>query len=116
MRKVMLVKYSYAFVALPGGFGTMDEIFETLTLVQTGKIEEFPLVFMGTEYWEPVRSLIEDHLLPRGAISGSDLSLLRFTDDIEEVAALVKERGMKRFGLTYGPEASPRTILGERRL
>jgi uncharacterized protein (TIGR00730 family) len=66
VRKVMLVKYSYDFVVLPGGFGTLDEIFETATLIQTGKIRRFPVVVMGKEYWQPLLDFIEGTMIPRG--------------------------------------------------
>src|SRR5262249_21166716 len=66
VRKVMLVKYSYAFVALPGGFGTLDEIFETATLIHTGKIREFPLVLLGRDFWHPLMEFLEDRLPPGG--------------------------------------------------
>src|SRR3982751_2456436 len=79
VRKVMLFKYSYAFILLPGGFGTMDEFFEALTLIQTGKIQNFPLVVVGTEYWSKLRELV-DGMLKAGTISPSDVRLLHYTD------------------------------------
>jgi uncharacterized protein (TIGR00730 family) len=82
VRKVLLLKYSYAFIVLPGGFGTMDELFETLTLVQTGIIHHFPVVLMGTEYYEPLIALIK-HMAEQGTISETDLQLLKLTDDPE---------------------------------
>lgn len=84
VRKVMLLRYSYAFVAMPGGFGTLDEVFETITLMQTQKIGDFPIVIMGQDFWQPVRDLIEDQLLKYKTIAPSDLKLTRFTDDPEE--------------------------------
>jgi uncharacterized protein (TIGR00730 family) len=114
VRKVMLVKYSYAFVAMPGGFGTLDEIFETLTLVQTGKIEDFPLVLVGREYWAPLLDFMRDTLVARGTIDQADLDRIAVTDSAEEVLACIKERAMRRFGLTYGPRARRRWWLGER--
>ena len=68
VRKVMLVKYSYAFVALPGGFGTLDEIFETAVLIQTGKIRDFPLVLMGQEFWQPLLDFVEMRLVREGVV------------------------------------------------
>jgi uncharacterized protein (TIGR00730 family) len=103
VRKVMLVKYSYGFVALPGGFGTLDEMFEIATLVQNGKVEDFPIVLVGTEYWRPLLQLLEDMLRAQGTISRADLASLRLTDSASEAAAWIAEPGMKRFGLTYGP-------------
>ncbi|MBM4186555.1 MAG: TIGR00730 family Rossman fold protein [Gemmatimonadetes bacterium] len=82
VRKVMLVKYSCAFVVLPGGFGTLDELFEALTLVQTGKIKSFPVVLMGTEYWAPLIDFIRGTLAGRGTINRGDLDLLTFTDSV----------------------------------
>lgn len=83
VRKVLLVKYSYAFVILPGGFGTMDEFFETLTLVQTKKIDDFPIVVMGTEYYNPLREYLK-FMAEQGTISPEDMDLLLFTDDAHE--------------------------------
>lgn len=83
VRKVLLVKYSYAFIILPGGFGTMDEFFETLTLIQTKKITQFPIVLMGMEYYKPLQSYIQ-FMLEQGTVSAEDLNLLKFTDDPNE--------------------------------
>ncbi len=113
VRKVMLVKYSYAFVAMPGGFGTLDEVFETPTLVQTGKIEDFPVVLVGREYWAPLVAFLEGTLVARGTIDASDLARITVTDSVEEVVECVRERAMRRFGLTYGPRARRRWWLGE---
>jgi uncharacterized protein (TIGR00730 family) len=114
VRKVMLVKYSYAFVALPGGFGTLDEIFETATLVQTGKIKEFPVVLVGRDFWEPLVEFLRARPLAAGTISAADVERLVVTDSPVEVARSVTETAMGRFGLTYGPRARPRWYLGER--
>jgi hypothetical protein len=114
VRKVMLVKYSYAFVAMPGGFGTLDEIFETLTLIQTGKIEEFPLVLVGREYWAPLLDFMRTTLVARGTIDASDVDRIAVTDSAEEVLDCIKDRAMRRFGLTYGPRVRRRWWLGER--
>ncbi|OIN55585.1 LOG family protein [Arsenicibacter rosenii] len=83
VRKVLLLKYSYAFVVLPGGWGTMDELFETLTLVQTGVIQQFPVVLMGKDYYQPLMAFMED-MKKRGTISEKDLGLVCLTDDIDE--------------------------------
>ena len=83
VRKVLLQKYSYAFIVFPGGWGTMDELFETLTLVQTGMIHNFPVVLVGKEYYQPLWDYI--HLMvERGTISRSDLALVTMTDDLDE--------------------------------
>lgn len=84
VRKVMLVKYSTAFIVMPGGFGTMDEIFETATLIQTNTIQDFPVVMMGTEYWEPLVDFMYQKMLPTGTISAEDIAQLTFTDSPEE--------------------------------
>ncbi|HSK28405.1 MAG TPA: TIGR00730 family Rossman fold protein, partial [Candidatus Limnocylindria bacterium] len=73
VRKVMLVKYSYAFIALPGGFGTLDEICETATLIQTGKIRDFPLVLMGKEYWRPLLQFMSERMVNEQAIDQADV-------------------------------------------
>jgi len=90
VRKVMLVKYSQAFVVLPGGFGTLDEVFETATLMQTGKVESFPIVAMGGEFWNPMGDFIQTALMKEGTISPSDLNLFHFTDSIDETISIIK--------------------------
>jgi len=90
VRKVMLVKYSLAFVVLPGGFGTLDEMFEALTLVQTKKIDSFPIILMGKDYWDPLRTFIEGPLLDRGAISPGDAGMLTHTDSPDEAVAVIQ--------------------------
>lgn len=102
VRKIMLAKYSYAFVVMPGGFGTLDEAFEAATLVQTGKIKRFPIVFMDTAFWAPLRALIA-HQVEAGTVTPEDAALLHFTDDVEAAAALIAEAAQSRFGLTYTP-------------
>jgi hypothetical protein len=114
VRKVMLVKYSYAFIALPGGFGTLDEIFETATLVQTGKIREFPIVLVGRDFWEPLVEFLRSRPLAAGTIGHEDVERLVVTDSPTQVARSVADTAMRRFGLTYGPRAKPRWYLGER--
>ena len=89
VRKVLLVKYSYAFVIMPGGFGTMDEFFETLTLVQTRKIHHFPIVVMGMDYYRPMQEYIQ-FMASEGTISPEDLDLLLFTDDPEEAVEHIR--------------------------
>jgi hypothetical protein len=88
-RKTMFVKYSDAFVILPGGFGTLDELFESLTLIQTGKIRHFPVVLIGHAYWDGLVAWMRDVQLPAGAIAQADLDLLRITDDPEEAVAII---------------------------
>ena len=83
VRKVLMVKYSYAFVIMPGGFGTMDELFETLTLVQTGTIKQFPIVLYGKSYYQPMVDYLKEMALV-GTISTPDLDLFLLTDDVEE--------------------------------
>ena len=86
VRKMMFVKYAVAFIIFPGGFGTMDELFESLTLVQTGKIEHFPIVLFGSGYWKGLRTWMQNSMLGEGCISEEDLSLYTITDDPEEAA------------------------------
>jgi len=89
VRKVLLLKYSYAFVVLPGGWGTMDEMFETLTLVQTGMIHNFPVVLMGKEYYQPLMDYIH-FMAEQKTISESDLQYVKFTDDIDEAMTHIR--------------------------
>ena len=89
-RKTMFVKYADAFVILPGGFGTLDEMFEALTLIQTGKVRDFPVVLVGRDYWTGLLRWMRDVQLPAGAIADHDLQLLKVTDDPEEVVDIVQ--------------------------
>jgi uncharacterized protein (TIGR00730 family) len=89
VRKVMLVKYSYAFVIMPGGFGTMDEFFETLTLIQTKTLVQFPIVLFGVEYYRELWQYME-YMATRGTISKQDLSLVLLTDSLDEAAAHIE--------------------------
>ena len=111
IRKFMLLKYSYAFVVLPGGWGTMDEMFETLTLVQTGMIHHFPVVLMGTEYYTPLMEYL-DFMLREGTISPEDLNYVKLTDDPEEAVL-----HMEKYILQYYKVRKRKGfwILGERK-
>lgn len=115
VRKVMLVKYSYAFIALPGGFGTLDEVFEIATLVQTGKIRDFPLVLVGSDLWRPLLEFIETRLVAEGAVGAADADRLAVTDSAEAAVKVVTATALERFGFTYGPRLRPRRWLGEAR-
>jgi uncharacterized protein (TIGR00730 family) len=95
-RKVMFVKYACAFVALPGGFGTLDEIFEALTLKQTKKIHDFPVVLYGSAFWEGLVQWMDDQLLEEKMISRKDLRLFRITDDPDEVVQIVSRHWAQR--------------------
>jgi uncharacterized protein (TIGR00730 family) len=108
VRKVMLLKYSYGFVVLPGGYGTMDELFETLTLVQTGKITDFPIVMMGKDYWDELDDFVLKRMIPDGTISPGDRGLVKFTDDPAEAAAFIAEAAQRKFGLRKGVPAPKR--------
>ena len=85
VRKVMLVKYSEAFIILPGGFGTLDEAFEATTLIQTGKIFNFPVVFVGTDYWQPLFDFMRNEMLSEKTIDADDVERLILTDSVETV-------------------------------
>ncbi|HTQ04525.1 MAG TPA: TIGR00730 family Rossman fold protein [Polyangiaceae bacterium] len=114
VRKMLLEKYSYAFVAMPGGIGTLDELFETSVLVQTGKMQDFPLVLMGKSFWTPLVDYLRGGLLAAGTIDASDVSRWLITDSPDEAVETIRARAMSEFGLTYGPRAKPRWWLGER--
>jgi len=94
VRKVMLVKYSYAFIALPGGFGTLDEMFEIATLVQTGKVREFPIVLMGRDFWGPLTAFVRNRLLVEGTIDPGDEQRLQLTDSPAEAVEWVTSVAM----------------------
>ena len=116
VRKTLLIKYSYGFIIMPGGFGTLDEMFEALTLIQTKKIRNFPIVVMGSEFWGEMRQFI-DAMLAGGTISPEDLDLIKWTDSIDEAIAHLQEHAVKQFGLRLArgvPHGSK--LLGERDL
>ncbi len=91
VRKVMLIKYARAFVVFPGGFGTMDEMFEALTLIQTNKIKPFPIILYGSHFWRNLSDWFRDELVSAGLVAEKDLDLFKICDDVEEVVTLVKE-------------------------
>ena len=110
VRKVMLVKYSSAFVVMPGGFGTLDEAFEIATLMQTNKLEHFPLIAVGVEYWAPLMDLITKTLVRHGTIDPGDVNLLTVTDDLDEAEEAMR-KGIVPF---VRPARRPIRVLGER--
>jgi uncharacterized protein (TIGR00730 family) len=91
VRKTMFVKYSQAFVVLPGGFGTMDELFEALTLVQTGKVTSFPVILYGSAYWRGLLDWLRESMLAHGNVSPSDLDLIRVSDDVDEIVTIIRD-------------------------
>jgi hypothetical protein len=105
VRKTMFVKYADAFVIFPGGFGTMDELFEALTLIQTGKVKNFPVVLVGRDYWRGMAEWIRGTMLAEGKISERDLELVHLTDDPEEVVEYVVRRYRTENG--HGPGRAP---------
>lgn len=90
-RKVMFVKYSQAFVVMPGGFGTLDELFEAITLVQTGKIDRFPIILYGAEFWEGLKSWVDTTLKGTGKISPNDTDLIRIANDADQVVEIIED-------------------------
>jgi uncharacterized protein (TIGR00730 family) len=113
VRKTLMLKYSYGFVIMPGGFGTMDEMFEALTLIQTRKIRNFPIVVMGSEFWKDLRDFL-DKMIASGTISPEDLSLMKFTDDIDEAIAHLEEKAVKQFKLRRALVPKRSAVLGEK--
>ena len=91
-RKVMLVKYSLAYVIFPGGFGTLDELFESLTLTQTKKITKISIFLVGTEYWEPIYNFIKTTMVENGTIDEKDVELITFTDDLDKISQDIDNR------------------------
>ena len=96
VRKTMFVKYAEGFVIFPGGFGTLDELFEALTLIQTGKVKHFPVVLYGKEYWEGMMRWIREKPLYEEKISPEDLDLLTLTDDVDEACEAIKVHHQSR--------------------
>jgi uncharacterized protein (TIGR00730 family) len=91
VRKTVFIKYSQAFVVLPGGFGTMDELFEALTLVATGKITKFPIVLVGRDYWSGLLAWLQDTMLAKANIGPTEFSLIHVADDPDEVVAIIRD-------------------------
>ena len=113
VRKVLLAKYSYAFIAAPGGYGTLDELSEILVLIQTGKMKEFPVVLLGRDYWKGLIDFFRETLMAQSTISSADLDRIIITDDPKEAVDRIREVAMSSFGLSYGPRACRRWWLGE---
>lgn len=109
VRKFMLAKYSYGFIAMPGGFGTLDELFNVLTLIQTGKMKHFPVVLMGTEYWKHLKTLIEETLVDSMTIDPDDTRYITVTDDPAYAAKFITDHAIKNYKL----KVRPHRILGE---
>ena len=105
-RKTMFVKYAQGFVVLPGGFGTFDELFEALTLVQTRKVTSFPVVLMGTAYWSGLLSWLRDTVAASGKVKQADLDMLRLTDDVDEAVCIIRE-AERRPGATANGAVTP---------
>ncbi|HRK00293.1 MAG TPA: TIGR00730 family Rossman fold protein [Ignavibacteria bacterium] len=112
VRKVLLLKYSYAFVVMPGGAGTMDELFETLTLIQTKKISGFPVVIMGKDYWKNLTELLEDFVKNK-TISPEDLKLFILTDSVEDAIAHIQKSAVEKYKLVR-KKYNPLKFLGEK--
>ena len=117
VRKTVFIKSSQAFVVLPGGFGTLDELFEALTLVQTGKITRFPIVLVGSWYWSGLLSWIQETVLASGNIAAGDEELVTIEDDPDEVIRLVQEAHAQRngaeTGLARGPDPEAEAVGGD---
>lgn len=112
VRKVFLVKYSYALVVLPGGFGTMDEMAEVLTLIQTKKIDDFPIVLMGKEYWKKFMEFV-DYMADEKTIDIEDKDLMLLTDDMEEAMQYIQQHAVVKYGLQKA-RPKKRWYLGEK--
>lgn len=106
IRKILLVKYSFAFVVMPGGFGTLDEYFEALTLIQTGMIKDFPIIIFNAQYHSKLLAHIQ-WMKQEGTISERDLKLFLVTDDIEEARLFILEHSIRRYGLKPGSGRKP---------
>lgn len=114
VRKLMLVKYSCGFVLMPGGLGTMDEIFETATLIQTGKIRDFPLVLMGTDFWNPMVDFLRETMVAHGTIDEEDVDRFVLSDDPDAAAAHLREVATERLGVVWKKAPRPKIVLGEK--
>jgi uncharacterized protein (TIGR00730 family) len=109
VRKVMLVKYSYAFVVMPGGIGTMDEFFEAAELIQTKKIDSFPVILFAKDYWRPLVDFLNE-MVEAGTIDRQDLDLLLFTDSVDEAMDHIQKHAIEHFGLRKTPRRPSRLL------
>ena len=112
VRKVLLTKYSLAFVVMPGGYGTLDEFFEAITLIQTGKLFAFPVVLMGKDYHAELEQHVQK-MIAEGTIGAQDAQLYLFTDSVEEAIQHIRKHTIERFGLRMERHITPWRILGE---
>lgn len=113
VRKTLLIKYSYAFVIMPGGWGTMDELFEALTLIQTGKINRFPVILFGTEYWKNLIELTDDMIFNKTIDAGEIKEYFLITDSVDELVRHIRKHSIVAFGLKKGRRTKPLKWLGE---
>ena len=113
IRKLLLAKYSYAFIAAPGGYGTLDELAEILVLIQTQKMKAFPVVLLGVSYWQGLIDFFRDTLIAQQTIAAADLDRLIITDDPVHAVGAIRDIAMSEFGLSYGPRARRRWWLAE---
>ena len=114
IRKVLLTKYSYAFVVMPGGYGTLDEFFEAITMIQTGKLFKFPIILMGKDYHAALDNHIQ-RMIAEKTISPEDAMLYLFTDSVDEAITHIRKFAIEKYGLKQKPAIRPWGILGERR-
>lgn len=110
VRKIMLVKYAHAFIILPGGFGTLDELFEALTLIQTGKVSNFPVILMGKDYWMPLINWMRDTLLAERMVNLEDYKQIHITDD-PKMAAKIVEKSYKAYLAEYKKSLRDQAII-----
>lgn len=115
VRKTLLSKYSYAFIVMPGGYGTLDEFFEAITLIQTGKFQKFPIVLMGKEYHRDLYVHVQN-MVKNKTIADKDPELFLFTDSVEEAIMHIQKYAIEGFGLKKTKRYRPVRILGERRM
>lgn len=114
VRKVLLSKYSFVFVVMPGGYGTLDEFFEALTLIQTNKVKNFPVVLFGVEFHKKLHEHFQ-FCVKQGTVNEQDLSMFLFTDSIEEAAQYIEDNAIQRFHLRKKKNIFPIKLLGERK-
>jgi uncharacterized protein (TIGR00730 family) len=114
VRKLMLAKYSYGFIAAPGGFGTMDEFFEIATLIQSGKMKSFPVIFLGCAYWQPLMDFLKQTLLDAKAINPEDYERILITDSPQEAVELIQKSALSQFGLHYSKRRIASRLLFEK--